>query len=214
MEEAERAMPLAVINAMQPVQIAEHSDEHDRELLARIVARDRAALEALYCAYYHRLGRFLARQTQHSDLADEIINDTFWVVWEKARDFRGGSLVSTWIMGITYRCMLKLLRRMRSASPAPSAEIDIEQLPTEDEPLAAHELSDWVRHGLQRLPTEQRLTMEFAYFLGHSCEEIAAIMDCPVNTVKGRMFQARIKLRNLLPALADFGKGNDRERTG
>ena len=37
--------------------------------------------------------------------------------------------------------------------------------------------------------------------MGHSCEEIAAIMDCPVNTVKTRMFQARVKLRNLLPRL-------------
>jgi RNA polymerase sigma-70 factor (ECF subfamily) len=43
--------------------------------------------------------------------------------------------------------------------------------------------------------------MEMAYFLGHSCEEIAAIMSCPINTVKARMFQARIKLRNLLPTL-------------
>jgi len=51
------------------------------------------------------------------------------------------------------------------------------------------------------LPFEQRATMELAYFLGHSCEEIAAIMGCPVNTVKARMFQARIKLRNLLPTL-------------
>ena len=44
-----------------------------------------------------------------------------------------------------------------------------------------------------------------AYFLGHSCEEIATIMGCPVNTVKARMFQARIKLRNRLPALGGLG---------
>jgi len=49
--------------------------------------------------------------------------------------------------------------------------------------------------------------MEMAYFLGHSCEEIAAIMSCPVNTVKARMFQARIKLRNLLPTLGGTPSG-------
>ena len=46
------------------------------------------------------------------------------------------------------------------------------------------------------------MTMELAYCLGHSLDEIASIMDCPVSTVKARMFHARIKLRNLLPALA------------
>jgi RNA polymerase sigma-70 factor (ECF subfamily) len=59
-------------------------------------------------------------------------------------------------------------------------------------------------HGLSTLPFEQRATLELAYFVGHSCEEIAAIMECPVNTVKARMFQARIKLRNLLPKLGGF----------
>jgi RNA polymerase sigma-70 factor (ECF subfamily) len=55
---------------------------------------------------------------------------------------------------------------------------------------------------MQQLPTDQRLTVELAYGQGHSCEEIAEIMDCPVNTVKTRMFHARGKLRMLLPRLA------------
>ncbi len=208
-------MPLAIVNPMQPAKMVQRSEARDRELLSQVITRDRAAFEALYCDYYHRLGRFLARQTQQNDLIDEIINDTFWVVWQKAGDFRGGSLVSTWIMGIAYRCMLKSLRRARGGFQTPAADIDIDELPADEEPLTTHELSDWVQHGLRRLPTEQRLTIEFAYFLGHSCEEIAEIMDCPVNTVKGRMFQARIKLRNLLPALGGGSdKGNDHERIG
>ena len=52
------------------------------------------------------------------------------------------------------------------------------------------------------LPLEQRLVLELTYFLGHSCEEIAAITDAPVNTVKTRMFHARRKLRELLPSLS------------
>jgi RNA polymerase sigma-70 factor (ECF subfamily) len=55
---------------------------------------------------------------------------------------------------------------------------------------------------LGRLPIEQRLTMELAYRMGHSLEEIAAITDCPVGTVKARMFHAREKLRQSLPALS------------
>ena len=66
---------------------------------------------------------------------------------------------------------------------------------------------------MRRLPTEQRLALEFAYGYGHSCEEIAQIMDCPVNTVKTRLFHARAKLRALLPGLAGTGAA-DLSRTG
>ena len=72
------------------------------------------------------------------------------------------------------------------------------------------ELRDWVQHGLDLLPTEQRMTIELAYFLGQSCEEIAQIMNCAVGTVKARMFHARVRLRNTLPSLG--GEGDDRLR--
>jgi RNA polymerase sigma-70 factor (ECF subfamily) len=51
---------------------------------------------------------------------------------------------------------------------------------------------------LAKLPIEQRMVLEFTYYLDHSCEEVAEIMDCPVNTVKTRMFNARRKLRAIL----------------
>ena len=55
---------------------------------------------------------------------------------------------------------------------------------------------------MRRLPSEQRLVLELAYSGGHSLDEIAAIMQCPLGTVKARLFHARVKLRNLLPELA------------
>ena len=76
------------------------------------------------------------------------------------------------------------------------------------ETLRGEERSEWLEQGLAMLPVEQRATLQLAYFVGYSCEEIAAIMDCPVNTVKARMFQARIKLRNLLPKLGGFADAN------
>src|SRR5579863_2824476 len=73
------------------------------ELIARIGAGDRKALEELYNLYHRRMARFLTRLTHRYDLAEEIINDTFWVVWRKAGEFRGESQPSTWIFGIAYR---------------------------------------------------------------------------------------------------------------
>src|SRR5258706_812568 len=72
-------------------------EQTDRALLERVVARDRDAFRELYVAYHRRLARFLMRLTRRYEVAEEIINDTFWIVWRKASQFRGESLVSTWI---------------------------------------------------------------------------------------------------------------------
>ena len=76
------------------------------------------------------------------------------------------------------------------------------ELCVNDESAAHAEAEDWLGRALNGLPTEQRAVLELTYYLGYSCEEIAAIMECPVNTVKTRMFHARQKLRVALPALA------------
>ncbi len=85
-------------------------DESDRLLLDRVVAGDRDAFRDLYIAYHRRLARFLTRLTRRYELAEEIINDTMWVVWRRADKFRGDSRVSTWIIGIAYRRALKSLK--------------------------------------------------------------------------------------------------------
>ncbi len=177
-----------------------HDDVHDRELLRRVAARDRRALEQLYLEYQRRLLQFLSRLTSQRETLEEAINDTFWTVWQKADEFRGASRVSTWVIGIAWRCTLKTLRRNNDAAAARLASCVAADPPRMAAPVDEERL-DWLEQGLATLPLEQRATLELAYFAGHSCEEIAAIMDCPVNTVKARMFQARVKLRNLLPKL-------------
>ena len=186
--------------AAAPSPVQKVRDEGERQLLARVAAGDREAFRELYIAYHRRLARFLTRVTRHYEIAEEVINDTLWVVWRKAGDFRGDSRVSTWIMGIAYRRALKTLRS-RSHALLNAVPIENELLAAPDE-LGAAETSEWILLAMRRLPTEQRLALEFAYGYGHSCEEIAQIMDCPVNTVKTRLFHARAKLRALLPGLA------------
>jgi RNA polymerase sigma-70 factor, ECF subfamily len=172
--------------------------EHDAGLLTAVAGGDRRALEELYLGYHRRLARFLSRFTPRYENVEEIINDTFFVVWQSAKDFRHASAVSTWIIGIAYRTALKSLRRQKNHTAMPSVDDVPEQYfdPSPDE-----EVRDWLAHGMQRLPHEQRLTLELAYNMGHSLEEIAEITQCPVGTVKARMFHAREKLRRYLPHL-------------
>ena len=177
------------------------TDQEERELLTRIAQkREQAAFRQLYGIYYQRLTRLLNRMSMRREDIEEIINDTFWVVWTKASEFRGASQLSTWIIGIAYRRALNTLRRerLRPVGSEPVADDMIAVASC----AAGEERSQWIQHGLDKLPLEQRLTLELTYTLGHSCEEIATILSCPVNTVKTRLFRARETLKQVLPTLA------------
>lgn len=186
--------PVVAVTSRPPLS----SNESELLLLRRVAVQDRAALQELYLLYHRRLSRFLMRVTRRQDLAEEIINDTFFVVWSSAHRFREESRVSTWIVGIAYRRALKSVRR---------ASLDLVGLDTVEALLVSEspqsgETREWIERALDELPVEQRLCLELAYVLGHSCEEIAAVSNCSVNTVKTRLFHARRKLRLSLPRLA------------
>lgn len=178
----------------------QQADATDRMLLERMAAGDRAALGVMYRGYHGRLCRFLSRLTRRPDVIEEVINDCFWIAWQKAGTFHGDSRVSTWIMGIAYRCGLKALRQ-HGDEPVDEDTIPAERLPSHD-PGDDRELRDWLGKGLEKLSVDQRVVIELVYGVGHSLDDVAVIMQCPVGTVKARLFHARVKLRNVLPSLA------------
>lgn len=186
-------------NNHRPIGEVVCANERELTLLTRVGRQDRAAFKELYVLYHRRLSRFISRLTSSQSLAEEIINDTMWTVWQKAGSFRGASRVSTWILGIAYRQALMTFRR---AGPPPAEEQPGHAAAVTEDLQIATETDEWLACGLAQLPLEQRMVIELTYFLGHSCEEIAAIMDCPVNTVKTRMFYARRKLKIALTQLA------------
>jgi RNA polymerase sigma-70 factor (ECF subfamily) len=183
---------------------AASSAAEDLALLTRVAAGDRDAFRRLYSQYHRRLHRFLMRLTRERPIAEEVINDTMMVVWQHARDFRGASRVSTWILGIAYRRALKTLERSRNAS---AQDVIVASANAPDGVLLdalshGEEMQDWIDAALEKLSPEHRMVIELAYFLGLSCEEIADIVNCPVGTVKTRMFYGRERLRQLLVMLA------------
>jgi RNA polymerase sigma-70 factor (ECF subfamily) len=194
-------MPAHSIQVLKSELTDNAREYRERELLERIDARDREAMREFFLLYYHRLARFLRRMTRRHELIDEMINDILVVVWQKAGNFRGDSRVSTWIMGIAYRCGLNLLRsecRAEKRMVLPTTEDPHLQDPVSEQ----SELTELLERALESLSPDHRAVLELTYDLGHSCGEIAAIMECPVNTVKTRMFHARNKLRGLVLILA------------
>jgi RNA polymerase sigma-70 factor, ECF subfamily len=186
---------------------ARGANEREREWMFRVARGDRDAFRDLYVHYHRRLARFLTRLTHRREDAEEIINDTLWIVWQRAGDFRDASQVSTWIMGIAYRRALNVIRRAATHERIMKQE-GADGEPLVNDPTQADENRQLLNHALAQLPVEQRVVLELTYYLDHSCEEVAEIMECPVNTVKTRMFNARRKLRAMLAEHgAEWGAG-------
>ncbi|MGF1528097.1 MAG: RNA polymerase sigma factor [Candidatus Competibacterales bacterium] len=180
---------------------ASMEDLDDVALLQRIAAGDQAAFAQFHHRHYRRLHRFLLRLTQRLDLVEEVVNDTMLTVWQTAANFQGRSRVSTWLLGIGYHKAIKQLKRRQRHDHA--VPVDDDWPDEADSPEAAamaeYRRSD-VQQAIAQLPAIHRAVVELAYFNGYSYDEIAQLMDCPVNTVKTRMLNARAKLRKWVTA--------------
>lgn len=168
-------------------------------LVARVAAGELPAFDALYRCYHPRLARFLDRMTRRANLVEELLNDTMVVVWHHAGRYNGSCKVSTWIFAIAYRKALKALQRLDE----PMAQDDglpeaASNEPGPEQQLRRTELLRALGRSIDSLSAEHRAVVELAYFNGLGCREIAAIVDCPVDTVKTRMFHARRRLKLLL----------------
>lgn len=179
------------------------TDQEERELIERIATRrDAAALERLYAIYAPRLLRFLRRLTTDRADIEEVCNDVLWVVWKQAGRFRGGSKVSTWIFSIAYRICIKVLKKSAWRPENGGDALDNLSLPAAEDGSKALEERDLIAKALPRLSPKHRMVIELSYYFDHSYDEIAAIAQCPVNTVKTRMFHARRQLREIVEKLS------------
>jgi RNA polymerase sigma factor (sigma-70 family) len=174
------------------------ADEGDIALVDRVVAGDLQAFEALYRIYHPRLDRFLSLVTSRRTIVEEVLNDTMLVVWRRAETYNRQSKVSTWIFAIAYRTAMKALR---SQDESVGLHAD-DELFSEDGGPEQHLIADQTRsvvlRALDALSPEQRSVLVLTYYHDLPYGEIARIVDCPVDTVKTRVFHGRRRLRALL----------------
>jgi len=189
----------------QTGETASAATPEDLRLFAGVRAHDRNAFEALYRLYHPRLSRFLLNLLHRPQLVEEVLNDTLFVVWDRSETFRGASKLSTWIFAIAYRKAMKALRRLDE----PVEDHDADLRPGEDDgpdaPMNNRRAHDALLAALGRLSPDHRAVVDLTYFHEMAYREIAEIMDCPVDTVKTRMFHARRHLRRMMDGeLADW----------
>ncbi|HEV2366144.1 MAG TPA: sigma-70 family RNA polymerase sigma factor [Caulobacteraceae bacterium] len=176
----------------------------EQELIARVASGDLRAFEALYRLYHPRLTRFLGAITRRAHVVEEALNDTMFVVWRRADSYDGRSKVSTWVFAIAYRKAREALRKLDepledAADTRESAE------PAPDHQYGQGQLQKALVQAMAGLSADHRAVVDLTYFHEIGYREIAQIMDCPVDTVKTRMFHARRRLRAMLAGdLADW----------
>ena len=173
-------------------------DASDVALVERVAAGDLHAFEALYRSYHPRLDRFLGLMTARRTVVEEALNDTMFVVWKSASAYNRTSKVSTWIFAIAYRTTLKALRQQDEPVDASAIDELSSDEPGPEQQLSTGQTRAALLRALEGLSTEQRSVLVLAYFNDLPYAEIARIADCPVDTVKTRVFHGRRRLRALL----------------
>ena len=193
---------------MEPA--ANLGDLGDEQLMALVSTGDAAALEVLYDRYAAVVLGFLLKIVREREAAEDLLQETFWRVWQRAGQFQAvkGKFAS-WMFTIARNTAIDHCRRQaaRPQTLAGEGESDPAQLaadPEADVPgqaLAAIKHAQ-VRAALEALPLAQRQVIELAYFGGLTRQEIAARIGEPLGTVHTR---ARLGLRKLRQTLLERG---------
>jgi RNA polymerase sigma factor (sigma-70 family) len=179
-----------------------------QEWIARVVDRDQQALESIYQAMLGRVYGLALRITRRADLAEEVVEDTFWQVWRQAPRFdpaRGNG--AAWIMTKARSRALDAVRRIDlaecEAEPEKWLEIEIGGGRDPQDLLVAMQEGHRVQAALGGLDAVPRQLLALAYFRGLSHDEIASHTGLPLGTVKSHIRRALLTLRQILGSHAD-----------
>lgn len=179
--------------------------DSDLMLVERTVAGDQAAFGLLVIKYQRRIERLIGRMVRDVDLVEDIAQETFIRAYRALAQFRGEAQFYTWLYRIAVNTAKKALVDMKrnplvSESALRSSDDEDETSGVENEltsaetpetVLAAKEIAAAVNAAMEALPEELRQAVTLREIEGLSYEEIAEVMNCPIGTVRSRIFRAR-----------------------
>ncbi len=187
----------------------------DTELVARVQQGDKSAFDLLVLKYQHRIVKLVGRYVREPADALDITQDAFLKAYRALPNFRGESAFYTWL----YRIAINTAKNHLVAAARRPSDVDLgsnedgEQFEIEDMQstletperlLLTEEIRQTVIDAIGKLPDDLRTAIVLREVDGLSYEEIATVMDCPIGTVRSRIFRAReaVDLR-LKPLLED-----------
>ncbi len=183
------------------VSAAQQQDLELCHLMEQVAARDEAALATLYKRMSRMIYAFSLRRLHAPEAAEEVVVETMYEVWKGAVRFGGRSMVSTWILGIArHKAIDKLRSRgMEHFEPlGDEADAVADSSPSVFDEIASRQRAAQVALCMESLPDEQRECLHMVFYEDAKLADIAAVQDCPENTVKTRLFHARRKMKECL----------------
>jgi RNA polymerase sigma-70 factor (ECF subfamily) len=183
----------------------------DQLLVRRAQAGDRRAFDLLVLRYQHRLAKLIARYVRdHSEVMD-VAQDSFIKAYRALPNFRGDSAFYTWLYRIAINTAKNHLvsrgrRTLESATDLDDAEqyaenVELHDLATPERLLLRDEIERTVVEAIDELPEDLRMAITLRELEGMSYEDISAAMDCPIGTVRSRIFRARDAINKRLEPL-------------
>ncbi|CAN5576276.1 hypothetical protein BH10CHL1_BH10CHL1_39240 [soil metagenome] len=175
----------------------------DEILLQAVTKKDSRAFELLYDRHAAFVYNLLVCIVRNEGMAEELLQETFWQVWQKAGQYSGIGAGVAWIQQIARHKALDHLRGQKARPAILANDFDALEWALRYEPSAESEFEqNWtcqqVRQALEHVPCEQRLCLELAYFEGLSHQEIAEQTNTPLGTIKTRIRLGMKKLEREL----------------
>jgi RNA polymerase sigma-70 factor, ECF subfamily len=177
----------------------------DLMLVERTVAGDQRAYELLVIKYQRRIERLIGRMVRDTDLVEDIAQETFIRAYRALSQFRGEAQFYTWLYRIAVNTAKKALGDLKrdplvsenalrggdDEDETSAVENELTTAETPETVLAAKEIAAAVNSAMEALPEELRQAVTLREIEGLSYEDIAEVMNCPIGTVRSRIFRAR-----------------------
>jgi len=191
--------------------------EIDRQLVARAQRGDKQAFELLVEKYQRKLARLLSRFIRDPAEVEDVTQEAFIKAYRALPAFRGDSAFYTWLYRIGINTAKNYLMAMGRRAPT-STEVEAEEaegfeegeqlrdINTPESVLLSNEIAETVNSTIEGLPEELRRAIQMREIEGMSYEDIAQAMNCPIGTVRSRIFRAREAIAEQLRPLLDTGK--------
>ncbi len=188
--------------------------ELDRELVERAQRGDKHAFGLLVSKYQRKLSRLLSRFVKDQAEVEDVAQEAFVKAYRALPSFRGDSAFYTWLYRIGINTAKNYLVAMGRRAPTVTGfdseeaeEFDggdqLRDINTPESLLMTKQIANTVNEAMRQLPEELRAAIQLREIEGLSYEEIAAAMDCPIGTVRSRIFRAREAIAERLRPLLD-----------
>ncbi|OSZ67541.1 RNA polymerase sigma factor RpoE [Hydrogenophaga sp. IBVHS2] len=182
--------------------------DSDVMLVQRTLAGEQRAFELLVIKYQRRVERLIGRMVRDVDLVEDIAQETFIRAYRALAQFRGDAQFYTWLYRIAVNTAKKQLLELKrdplvfpsqlksgdddeTSGPEREPSLGMADTETPDAVLASKEIAEAVNAVMESLPEELRMAITLREIEGMSYEEIAEALDCPIGTVRSRIFRAR-----------------------